>query len=124
MRLRCGVLNNAYPQTSDLAANDITAGGGSACTTTDVPEVTDRYFVAGGIPENPWSGKTCTQSDRRNIVDTSTYTAEMNIGFNYNQPTVNDLTACGWVYDYGNGRIKAATRNNSIDRDGYYESAY
>jgi prepilin-type N-terminal cleavage/methylation domain-containing protein len=122
MRLRCNVLNGAYPNVTDLNSNDITKSG--MCTSTDVPEITDRYFVAGGIPENPWSGKTCNQSSKRNIVDTSDYTDAMNIGINLDSGTVDSATTCGWVYDSINGRIKAATRNNGTDRDSYYESAY
>jgi len=121
MRIRCNVLNNAYPALADLNANDIT-GGGSGCTsTTDVPETSDRYFVAGGIPENPWSNKGCVN---KRLISANNGGTVFTIG-TYSPPLTNEAdTECGWVYDVSTGRIKANSDNNTLDRDGMYESAY
>lgn len=123
MRLRCGNLTNAYPALASVNGNDITTGA-SGCTTTDVPETVDRYFASGGIPENPWSDKAC--NNKRIVVAAGA--ANMTVGANAG--TLTDTTAsagatnCGWIYDATNGRLKANSQNNEIDRDGLYESGY
>jgi len=125
MRLRCGVLNNTFPAISDLNSNNISAGGGSGCNVTTVPETTDRYFASGGLPENPWSDRTCTN---KRVVVAADATANMTVGANVG--TLTDATAtggapnCGWIYDETSGRIKANSANNGTDSDGSVEAAY
>lgn len=122
MRLRCNNLSNGYPQVDSMNANDITQGT-SGCTTTDVPELTDRYFVAGGIPENPWSEKGCSSSNKRIVVDSNLNDSTMNIGTAATTIAVGGFD-CGWIYNAETGRIKANSNNNNTDRDGYTESQY
>jgi prepilin-type N-terminal cleavage/methylation domain-containing protein len=129
MRIRCeatGTFLNKYPALDSLQANDITAGATTPCDTTDLPEAADRYFVAGGLPANPWSDKTCGVN-RSAVAANDAVDSEMNIGVAVvaaNLSTTYTTGNCGWQYDETTGRIKANTNNNGIDRDGRYESSY
>ena len=122
MRLRCGVTNDMHPTLTALSANDITADAGTGCVAGDL-SVSDRYFVAGGLPENPWSGKDCTGAQRRQV---QAGTTNMNVGtpLSAGEAALNSAVNCGWLYDESTGRIKAATNNNQTDPNGDLESAY
>jgi general secretion pathway protein G len=119
MRLRCGITNSAYPPLAAVNGNDITTSA-TVCTTTQVPETSDRYFVSGGIPENPWSNTACTGADKRFVNDASSQ--NMTIGTNLS-PIATGNGHCGWLYNANTGQIKANSNNNSgASNDG--ESAY
>lgn len=129
MRIRCqvsGSLTNAYPDLDDLKNNDITSTSSSGCTTTDIPEAADRYFVSAGIPQNPWSDKGCANKAVvvAAIAGLTGSSNEMNFGTQIVDANLQAPANCGWVYDETTGRIKANSNRNSEDRDGFYESAY
>jgi prepilin-type N-terminal cleavage/methylation domain-containing protein len=132
MRLRCNVQGNEsdlYPSVNAVNDNDITSGNNSSlCTTNDVEQVADRYFVAGGIPENPWSDKDCTPAERRTVTAYAATANEMNIGQELGTANLQTVGSgnCGWVYNEETGRIKANSENNGQypDSEGVYESAY
>jgi len=115
MRIRCGTLTSAYPPLAALNNNDITDSG-TVCTTTQVPETSDRYFVSGGIPENPWSDAACTVADRKNVV-AAAGGSNMVVGFNATTLVDAGATAgtqnCGWIYNVTTGLIKANSENNT-----------
>lgn len=88
MQLRCGTLPGVFPDAADLTANDIT-NGNSTCTTGMVTIATEREFVSGGIPNNPWDnpvsntitdcrgaggGAACTKGDATACDGTATFT--------------------------------------------------
>jgi prepilin-type N-terminal cleavage/methylation domain-containing protein len=126
MRLRCqvsGANANSYPALVTLQSNDITAGASPPCTTTDVPETSDRYFVVGGIPQNPWSDKDCTNKAQL-LGSLSASENEMNYGVLVPNGNLVATRNCGWIYDVNTGRIKANSNRNNTDRDGYLESQY
>lgn len=143
MRIRCNLTQgnlDRYPWVDQVNRNDITAaivdgGDPSPCTDADIEAGADRYFVAGGIPENPWSDKGCTPEQKRTVVypganpvggDTN---QEMNVGTNVagllNDTPFGGLN-CGWIYDNNTGRIKANSNNNNgyPDTESLSESAY
>jgi len=135
MRIRCNLTNNAldaYPDLGQLMNNDITynhATYGQLCTTNDIPQASDRYFVAGGIPQNPWSDKACTDADRRTVWEANAASnAELNAGTmvaNGNLDTSGNGTShCGWIYNSSTGRIKANSNNNAGYPNGDHESSY
>lgn len=116
MRLRCGITNSAYPPLASVNGNDITTSA-TVCTTTAVPENSDRYFVSGGIPENPWSNSACT--NKRLVQADAGATTVMTIGTNIG---VMATTAnCGWVYNVNTGELKA---NSILNGDTANESTY
>lgn len=124
MRLRCGVTNTDYPTVAAVTANDITAAGPCSTNTAAIPE-TDRYFAAGGIPENPWSDRICTPAQRRTVLDGSGIAnANMNVGVDLADGDLQATVNCGWVYNPNTGRIKANSKTNGLDQDGLTESAY
>jgi len=124
MRLRCqvsGTQTNSYPTLASLQNNDITLGS-SGCTTTDIPEVADRYFIVGGIPQNPWSDKDC--GNKANVAAAVNEGNELNFGVTIVDGNLAGQRNCGWVYDANTGRIKANSKRNGTDRDNYNESQY
>jgi prepilin-type N-terminal cleavage/methylation domain-containing protein len=126
MRLRCqvsGANANIYPALAALQNNDITQGGTSGCDATDVPETADRFIVAGGIPQNPWSDKDCTNKAQL-LGSLSASENEMNAGVLVPNGNLVATRNCGWIYDVNTGRIKANSNRNATDRDGYLESQY
>ena len=118
MRVRCNLSASEaseYPDVAQIVANDITANkadaSASVCTTTEIAQVADRYFVSGGVPENPWSSGTCTAAERRGVVVSgATPTAEMATGTDIG--TLVAPAGCGWIYEATTGRIKANSKNN------------
>jgi len=109
MRLRCGVTNSAYPTLASLNGNDITSGASAPCNATQIPETTDRFFVSGGVPENPWSDTACTAVNRR-FVNASAG-SDMTIGTN--TTPISTGGNCGWLYNATTGQIKANSNNNT-----------
>lgn len=87
MQLRCDTAPGVFPATADLIANDIT-NGGSTCTVGMVTIASERNFVQGGIPNNPWDspltntitdcstagGAACTRGDATFCDGTATAT--------------------------------------------------
>ena len=118
MRVRCNLTASEagdYPDVAQIIANDITAAkadaSASACTTTEIAQAADRYFVSGGIPENPWSSSSCTAAERRGVVVSgATPTGEMASGTDIATPVAP--AGCGWIYESTTGRIKANSNNN------------
>ena len=130
MRLRCNIQGDGnldrFPTLNALNVNDITEGGASdLCNATEVVSIPDRYFVAGGIPENPWSDETCTPEQRRTVVEVGTNQGIMNIGTEVDAANLASGN-CGWLYNEETGRIKANSLNNSQypPAENLYESAY
>lgn len=115
MRLRCGITNSAYPPLAAVNGNDITTSA-TVCTTTAVPENSDRYFVSGGIPENPWSNSACTN---KRLVQNENGSSNMTIGNNIG--TMMGTANCGWAYNATTGQIKA---NSVLNGDTADESSY
>lgn len=127
MKLRCGQFVSTtsgsggyfWPAKDTLNNNDITTGGTAGiCNATEVTAPTDRYFVAGGLPANPWSHPYCNEAERR-TVNTS-YTGDINyinhdpgaqgIAASANGAAEGSVaTRCGWVYDNKSGIVKAGT---------------
>jgi prepilin-type N-terminal cleavage/methylation domain-containing protein len=54
MQLRCGTNPGTFPAATSLTANSIT-NGASTCTIGMVTVASERAFVQGSIPGNPWS---------------------------------------------------------------------
>jgi len=126
-KLRCGLFaSNAngaagytWPTLNMVNRNDITVDG-TPCDTNEVPNQTDRYFVAGSLPANPWSHPYCTEAERRTVVS---YQPIYYInwdpdaqGINYADSRADEtvtsgsrMKKCGWVYDVKNGIIKTGT---------------
>jgi len=130
MRLRCNIQGSGnldrYPTLNSLNSNDITEGDTSdLCNYSEVPAMPDRYFVSGGIPENPWSDEQCTPEQRRTIVEAGFNNASMNVGTEVADGDL-DTGNCGWLYNEESGRIKANSNNNDKypNAEGLYESAY
>jgi MSHA pilin protein MshA len=108
--VRCGANPGTFPTAAQIAANDITTGA-NPCTTTEVPVVSDRQFVAGaGLPDNPWSG-TGTKNAAVACVGAATGCNQL------------DATACdgnaytaassGWCYNPATGQIWANSQNST-----------
>ncbi|MBU6374523.1 MAG: prepilin-type N-terminal cleavage/methylation domain-containing protein [Bdellovibrionales bacterium] len=121
MRVRCNLSAaeaSEYPDVAQIIANDITAAkadaSASVCTTTEIAQVADRYFVAGGVPENPWSSGACTAAERRGVLVYTGTTAHMATGTDVGTlvDTATPTTGCGWIYEATTGRIKANSKNN------------
>lgn len=126
MKLRCGQFasNTAnsggyfWPAADTLNNNDITTGDTAAiCNGTEVTAKTDRYFVAGGLPANPWSHPYCNETERRSVN-----TSWVNIPYVSSDPNAQGIhasanttaegsvtTRCGWVYDSNTGIVKTGT---------------
>jgi len=104
-RIRCSYSAASYPTTTILNANDITTGA-TICTTTAVSSAADRKFVAGDLPENPWSTSSCTTAQRKGIV----VSAGVNVTGTASAPQTP--TNCGWQYDVSSGTITANSAQN------------
>lgn len=105
MRIRCDVVSSSYPPLANLSANDITSGA-SPCTTTQVPNAQDRYFVANGLPANPWGtaqASTVAQCTGGGCADRSVKC----VG-----GAARDGTEDGWCYDVATGDIWPDTMRN------------
>lgn len=131
MRLRCNIQGQGnldrYPTVNALNINDITENNSSAyCNYSEVEAIADRYFIAGGIPENPWSNEQCTPAERRTIQESGDNSANMNIGNEFNSGITTANGFCGWIYNEETGRIKSNSNNNDKypNAEGLYESAY
>ena len=53
MQLRCDTNPGVFPTLQSLTTNNITDGN-STCTTTMITVASERVFIQGGIPNNPW----------------------------------------------------------------------
>lgn len=131
MRLRCNIQGSGnldrYPTVSSLNVNDITEANASVfCNTQEVEAIADRYFVSGGIPENPWSNETCSPLERRTVQEAGNNSAVMNMGTEWTSGVTTANGYCGWVYNEETGRIKANSNNNDRypNAESLYESAY
>ena len=140
IRLRCnpmGALTEKWPTINAFNHNDITdsqtAYNGNSdnnpCTVGDITTEADRYFVAGGIPVNPWSDKECSDLQKRTIYSAdAAANTEMYIGNEVAAANLNSSSGfnCGWIYNESTGRIKANSNNNNRYPPGelLYESAY
>ncbi len=56
MQLRCASTTK-FPDAADITANDITTN--VQCTAGEVADASDRLFITGSIPENPWGCPLC-----------------------------------------------------------------
>jgi len=123
LKLRCGyfVSNSAtgnynYPSADSVNQNDVTLGANTPCNGTEVSAPTDRYFVAGGIPANPWSHPQCTDQEK-SAVKPYNPIAYVNVDPNvqgytgaYNGGSADGIPVkCGWIYDEKTGIIKPGT---------------
>lgn len=123
MRLRCGVTDSRWPSITAFQSNDITSDStNTGCDTNSVVNTQDRFFVASGIPANPWSPPLCVgtnpwQTNSRNtVVAVGTVSP---VGTN----TVITGQGCGWQYDTVSGELRANTNNNTYGT-GTNESSY
>lgn len=105
MRVRCNYINNSYPPLANISANDITSGA-SPCTTTQIPNAQDRYFVANGIPVNPWGAA------QSNTVVQCTAGACADRSVQCVGGAARDGTEDGWCYDVATGDIWPNTMRN------------
>jgi prepilin-type N-terminal cleavage/methylation domain-containing protein len=113
MRLRCGTTGSTWPAVANLQNNDIT-NGGSPCTTTQVSNPQDRQFLAGGIPQNPWSGSGCTGSTAgSNLSPNSVQASPSMTPVGTAISGVLTSPGCGWLYDTTSGIFRANTKNNN-----------
>jgi prepilin-type N-terminal cleavage/methylation domain-containing protein len=131
MRLRCNIQGSGnldrYPPLNALNKNDITEDNTSVyCNHVEVESIADRYFVAGGIPENPWSNEKCTPLERRTVQESDDSSYNMNIGNEVTDLKTTTNGHCGWIYNEETGRIKANSNNNDKypNAENLYESAY
>jgi len=117
-KLRCQYTGIVYPALAALEANDITdASDAATCSTTEIASPADRKFVAADdMPENPWSDKTCTAAQRRDIVACNVATCPVGAA---SRVVANNCagaawagTECGWCYNVANGQIWANSREN------------
>jgi len=122
-KLRCGYFtsntgsgNYNYPSADTVNQNDITVGSNTPCNTAEVPAATDRYFIAGGLPMNPWSHPQCTDKEKSAVKGYSPINyINVDPGVQGYSGTYSGGTAdgipvkCGWIYDEKTGIIKAGT---------------
>jgi len=116
MRLRCGVTSTAWPSFTSLTANNITTG--SDCTTTQVPNASDRVFVSGSIPKNPW-GASQTNTIATSGLTTSTQRLTGNCA-----ATARGASDDGWCYNTTTGEIWANSAHNSGAATGGDEASF
>lgn len=100
MRLRCGYSGTSFPGATSLSANDITTDT-TICTTAAVA-TSDRKFVSGSIPANPWGTAQSTS-----IVTT---TAAKSSG-------TCSAADDGWCYNQNTGEIWANSNNNGTTNE-------
>jgi len=106
MRLRCGVVDDAFPLLAALTANDITETGSPCHAFAAAFTDADKVFVAGGIPANPWTNSNA-------IVACTTAS-----------PTVATNASGGWCYDVATGQIWADSKQNTGDGSTGTEATY
>jgi MSHA pilin protein MshA len=113
--LKCNAKSGQYPTAAQIAANDITTGD-DPCTAAMITNAGERQFVAGTIPDNPWSGSAaasknsvtacsgattgCSQTDATNCAGAAYTTADG-----------------GWCYDKDTGKIWANSNNNATTNE-------
>ena len=112
MRLRCGYTGTAFPAMAVISANDIT-NDTTICTTTQVPS-TDRAFVSGSIPPNPWGANQGTTLTASTVV--SSNRAAQNCAGGARVATTDD----GWCYNVSTGEIWANSGRNSSSNEATY----
>jgi len=98
MRLRCSYTGTAYPAATVISGNDITADT-TICTTSQVP-ATDRAFVSGSIPPNPWGANQGTTITTSSVTGTTNKKAQ-NCAGGARVATTDD----GWCYNVSTGEI-------------------
>lgn len=114
LKIRCGVTSNSWPDFTQLQSNDITAGTGAQCSTTEVSKAQDRRFWAGNTgagtipPDNPWSGSTA--------ASTTAITACSGMGCTNKAVdcagAARDTGDGGWCYSETTGEIWANSDNS------------
>lgn len=106
--LRCGAAPGTFPTAAQIAANDVTTGA-NPCTAAEVPVASDRQFVAGSIPDNPWGGTV-----PRNTVTACTAGAGCDQTDNTNcAGNAYAAADTGWCYDSATGKIWANSQNST-----------
>ena len=121
-KLRCGLFASGngtsgytWPTLAQVNNNDITSGN-TPCDINEVPNQTDRYFVAGSIPANPWSHPYCNEIERRTgkayapipYINTD-IGAQGIVTADSRADETGKGKQCGWVYDSVNGIVKTGT---------------
>lgn len=109
--LRCGVNAGQYPTAAQVSNNDITNGAGP-CTLA-LLNGGAKEFMAGTIPDNPWSGSTAAS---KNAV-----TACSGVGCGPTNPAGGKNCAGaayttadgGWCYDPATGKIWANSNQST-----------
>ncbi|NDF13948.1 prepilin-type N-terminal cleavage/methylation domain-containing protein [bacterium] len=114
VRVRCGVIQATFPPLVTLQNNDITFGTatntGGPCTLAQLSSNStsasnDKYYVATGIPPNPWS----STQDPTNPPGTSTTASNAVVSCtDTGNPTTRPHSGTnGWCYDTNTGGIWA-----------------
>jgi prepilin-type N-terminal cleavage/methylation domain-containing protein len=116
MRLRCGVTSTAWPSLTSLTANDITTG--SDCTTAAVTNASDRVFVSGGLPKNPWG------QNQTNSVATSALTTAAQRQTGNCAAGARGASDDGWCYNTVTGEIWANSAHNTGAATGGTEAGF
>jgi len=128
-QLKCdptGTELNIYPTLEQLQNNDITDNTGwtALCNTTEIPDASDRYFVASGIPRNPWSPSNCGANAAVVLDGGAVNSTNMAAGIPLVDGDLVSVQNCGWVYNQNTGQIKPNSDQNGNDNDGRVESSY
>jgi prepilin-type N-terminal cleavage/methylation domain-containing protein len=103
MRLRCGVTSTLWPSLASLNSNDIVSGGD--CAAGSVSNASDRAFVSGAIPKNPW-GNAQSNTIVASTIATANRQATNCAGTG--RGTADD----GWCYNVNTGEIWANSGHN------------
>jgi prepilin-type N-terminal cleavage/methylation domain-containing protein len=121
MRVSCDVIDTSWPPASAFNNNDLTNGttyngqaGSTPCLTSQITSVSDRIFVSGGIPVNPWSNSTAALT-LKNMIWATTVTTRAT-GCNGSGPLGQTAavaaSAVGWCYNTNTGEIWANSAAN------------
>ena len=117
MRLRCGVTSTNWPSLGSVNGNDITTGAVD-CTTASVTNASDRVFVSGGLPKNPWGA-----SQSNTVVASSLTTSAQRLTGNC-AAAARGATDDGWCYNSTTGEIWANSAHNTGATTGGTEASF